>query len=275
MTSNIRTREVQEVILDIMKEIHKICVDNGLKYYLSAGSALGAIRHDGFIPWDDDLDILMPRSDYVKFLNIAKEKLPNNLYIQFPENERKCHVLFAKVRKRNTLFDEKICQGNDYPKGIYVDIFPLDNVKKCNLLFKLKYRIFRFYKSMFLMHTRTDKLDFKHRIGKALSFFFPRLHDYKVINRLMIYNKASKYCIDSFSAYNLNKIVYRKEIFGEPQLHVFEDTSFYIPEQVDEYLKILYGDYMKLPPVEERGKRHDVVEISFDYDDSKYFKEDK
>ena len=123
-----RTKKIQSVLLDIMKELHKVLVDNGYVYWLSSGSALGAIRHNGFIPWDDDLDIGMPREDYNRFLKEANSILPSHLYIQHPGNEKKTHVMFAKVRMKNTLFEEEQNKNMDYPRGIYIDIFPFDSI---------------------------------------------------------------------------------------------------------------------------------------------------
>ena len=101
-------KETQKIILSIMKELHSVLTNNNLKYFLCGGSTLGAIRHNGFIPWDDDLDIMMPREDYDRFLDIASSILPSNLYLQSPTNEKHLHHMFCKVRLKNTLFEEKV-----------------------------------------------------------------------------------------------------------------------------------------------------------------------
>ena len=103
---------VQKGILEIMKQLHIVLTENNLKYYLSSGSVLGAVRHNGFIPWDDDLDIMMPRQAYEKFIEIADKILPNDLYLQGPSNGKDSPLLFYKVRKKNTLFEEKDCRGH-------------------------------------------------------------------------------------------------------------------------------------------------------------------
>ncbi|MGN0807258.1 MAG: phosphorylcholine transferase LicD [Candidatus Coproplasma sp.] len=267
-----RTKKVQEVILSIMKDLHKILTENNFVYYLDAGSVLGAIRHNGFIPWDDDLDIEMPRDQYEKFLKVAPQLLPDHLYLQYPGNEKQYHCMFAKIRLKNSLFEEEINKDKDYPRGIYIDIFPIDNVKKVNALFRFKVKLAKAFKSIFLLRVRTDNLDFKHKLFKPFSYLVPRRFCCWIVKKLSGTKKDTPLRYESLSQYSLEKIVFPKEIFGTPKLHKFEDAEFFIPEKAEEYLKIKYKNYMELPPEEKRGAQHSVVRIEFDYDDSKYFK---
>ena len=111
-------------MLEILVEIHRICVENNITYWLEAGTLLGAIRHKGFIPWDDDCDISMPRKDYERFLQIAQEKLPETMFLQTKETDKEYPLPWAKIRKNGTLLIETGETGEEkYHHGIFVDIF--------------------------------------------------------------------------------------------------------------------------------------------------------
>lgn len=117
----------QKVMLEILVEIHRICVENDITYWLEAGTLLGAIRHKGFIPWDDDCDVSMPRKDYERFLQIAQEKLPETMFLQTKETDKEYPLPWAKIRKNGTLLIETGETGEEkYHHGIFVDIFPYD-----------------------------------------------------------------------------------------------------------------------------------------------------
>lgn len=260
---------VQKEILEIMKKLHIVLTENNLKYYLSSGSVLGAVRHNGFIPWDDDLDIMMPREDYEKFIEIADRILPNDLYLQGPSNCKDSPLLFYKVRKKNTLFEEKVNRGLKYPKGIFVDIFPLDSTDKIDKQFYNKMKKVKFYKKIYLFQRRKDG---KHKLFQIISHLISRKMCVKKVNELCSNNHNINYYFESLSQYPVQKVIYDKAVIGQGILHKFEDAEFYIPTDFDAYLKTIYGNYMELPPVEKRGAQHDVVRLLLDYDDSEYFK---
>lgn len=119
-------RKVQLTLLEIAKEVKRVCDENDIKYYLDSGTLLGAVRHSGFIPWDDDFDIGMMREEYDRFCKIAPFALNSNYYLQTWENDEKYAVPFAKVRKKNTIYRENKANPN-LNNGFYVDIFPYDN----------------------------------------------------------------------------------------------------------------------------------------------------
>ena len=120
-------RRLQLTEKEILDEIVRICEANQLSYYLIGGTLLGAVRHKGFIPWDDDLDIVMPRTDYDQFCKLCiNGALREEYYLHSIETDPEYWLIFAKVRKNNTLFNEKNIACIEAPKGIYVDIFPLD-----------------------------------------------------------------------------------------------------------------------------------------------------
>lgn len=116
--------------LNILKLVVRFCDENHIQYFLTAGSLLGAVRHKGFIPWDDDLDISMPRDDYERFLSIAANKLDKCLYLHCNNTDTEYWLPFAKVRMNDTEFVEPTIEKIQTHKGIFIDIFPLDNAKK-------------------------------------------------------------------------------------------------------------------------------------------------
>jgi len=123
-------KRLQNIEYEILQEIVRICEKNNLSYFLIGGTLLGAVRHKGFIPWDDDLDIAIPRKDYEKFLKICQTQLNSDYFLHCNKTDPDYWLPFAKVRKKNTLFDEKSITSIETHKGIYNDVFPLDNAKK-------------------------------------------------------------------------------------------------------------------------------------------------
>ena len=121
-------RDVQKVQLEILLEFDRICRKHGLKYLLFAGTLLGAVRHKGFIPWDDDIDVCMLRGDYERFLTVCKDELSAELFLQTTDTDREYPLQFAKLRKNNTRFVEKSMSDLKIHHGVFIDIFPLDNV---------------------------------------------------------------------------------------------------------------------------------------------------
>ena len=260
----LKIEEVQFELLKLMKKVHSFLEENQLKYYLLGGSALGAVRHGGFIPWDDDIDIGMLRDDYEAFLKILPS-FDNSYDIENFHNFNKCDFALTRIYINNTFIDNKSISKTKLDKRLYFDIFPIDNVpddiasrnsferkilKKKKMLQYIDFRIF-------------DSSKIKLAMKKVVSLF---LHPFRgcmlrSLDKLMkkYQNDRTQYVCSLCSQYSFAKQVMHRDVYGRPVLHKFEDTELYIPENVDSYLCTLFGaDYMQLPPEEKRRKGHDI-----------------
>ena len=251
-------KEVQTMLLDLMKKVHAFLDENDLKYYLLGGSALGAVRHNGFIPWDDDIDIGLFREDYDKFLAICDTFDSNYEIVNF-KNAKNCNFGLTRIYIPNTYVDNPTIAKTKLDKRLYFDIFPLDNVPND----KDELRAFekRILKKKHLL-ALIDVHDYgnskvvmiaKKVVSMGLCPFrnvILRSFD-KLLKK---YRYEETVCICSLcSQYSFKKQVMLKEVYGQPVLHRFEDVELYIPENVTQYLTTLFGeDYMIVPPVEKR-----------------------
>lgn len=253
-------RDAQKLMTEILKEVHKICEKHNIKYFLDAGTLIGAVRHKGFIPWDDDLDIGMLREDYRKFLEIAKKELPDNLFLQTFDSDENYDIyqVPCKIRYNNTLFIQKVIAENpDMHNGIYIDVLPYDSLPKSKFVYKIQRKISNnIIKSFVRMREIPEKLTLKNKITHAI---------YKIVvnvlkdkGRQRLFYKLIKWndVNSPYMAYGVDtpwdEYIYKKEDFFEVSKLEFEGEYFYAPKNPDAILTQLYGDYMTLPKEEER-----------------------
>jgi len=268
--------DVQRVQLEILLEFHRICKENEIPYQLFAGTLLGSIRHKGFIPWDDDIDVCMLRKDYESFLECCKRDLSDDFFLQYWRTDKKAVLQFAKVRKNNTVFVNKTYQDSGMHNGIWIDIFPLDNVKPDALLGKLQPRLFDLLYILSSSKLKNRALNAKNRFNKTMRLFFyyalkpipKRWLDMLCQKVLRMYeNQETKYVnhlTNGASKKRLKKYLREKETFYKMIDGEFEGHLFPIPKNYDEVLRRNFGDYMKLPPEEERYPHHGIIEICLD-----------
>ena len=260
-------KKLHLVELEILDEVVRVCEENGIQYFLTGGTLLGAVRHKGFIPWDDDIDICMLREDYDKFIKLANEKMSDKFILQCYETDDRTYFPFAKVRKNGTIFNEESVQNYEANKGIYIDIFPLERInnpksKKLEIDAILIKNIWETLLHKVGAHPKIS--DCRHPFVS----FFMNFKSKKSLEKwqMKILKKQNisegKYVCCLVGAYD-----YRKDIFEYDRLFPlkkieFEGKKYNCFKDADYYLKGLYGDYMKLPPEDERVT-HCPVDIDF------------
>ena len=249
-------RTLQQHLLEILKTIDKVCREHNLRYCLAAGTMLGAVRHKGFIPWDDDVDIIMPRIDYDILIQHCQEWMPAPYEIMCAENKSDYPFGFAKAVNSDTTLVER--EHHALVDGIYIDIFPLDNIinnKLSQYCYTLRYSL---YKKIAYLLSRNP---YKH--GHGPSCWIPLL-----CQRLFTLQGIMQRLLKLQTAYDGRETtlvidhdfgmrgIMRKDIFSELSEVEFEGNTFKGIGQYDTYLHQLYGDYMTPPPVSEQQGWH-------------------
>lgn len=251
-------KELQTVELGILSEFANICDNENLRYYLSGGTMIGAIRHKGFIPWDDDIDIIMPRPDYDYLLKNCKDRFKTHYRV-----EENSHDTTSRIFDNRTCV-EIDCYSEDETFCAWIDIFPMDGVPENKLLRLFHFYRIRFLKDCILMLTTTPNIKRRNALITLLQYvaapFRPLLKQIGVKRLdLKVEQVAKKYCFDTskyvgviVGGYGLCEINLRKE-FEPREKFQFENAIFYGSKGYDTYLRQLYGDYMT-PPKQEVSK---------------------
>jgi len=262
-------KKLQNTELEILKEFISICEKNNLEYFLVGGTLLGAVRHKGFIPWDDDIDIGMPRKDYNKFIKICKKELNSRFYLDCYETNKYCWSPFAKLRIKNSKMVEEASKNSKSNQGIWIDIFPHFNINsKLSLIEKAQQKIHHIIRTFITI--KCDVIyyggsDTKKKIIKIFLKFVPIkvLHFiYKIT--LNINLNSNLECIANYSgAYGIPKETFKRNVILPLSTVEFCGLKLKAPNNPDKYLSHLYGDYMKLPPVDKRVA-HNPILIKFE-----------
>ena len=243
-------------LLQILVFVNKICKENNIKYYMDGGTLLGAVRHGGFIPWDDDIDITMPREDFNKFIDAVSNLNSSDYALGWITTNKKYYLPFAKVYKKNTIFIDDDLLGSKVQTGIFIDIFPLDYLNKNNFWVKFKRKVvlgigaIRYYK---IASFKTGK--FKKIFSCLVSFLFNQKCLNKMQTKLVVKRKSkkTKYIAHFFDVYSFSHIVYPISFFDSSVNIKFEGIDFCAPSEYDGLLRIIFGDdYLILPPIEKR-----------------------
>lgn len=259
--------KLHEIQVQILDETVRICEKHNLKYYLIGGTLLGALRHKGFIPWDDDVDIVMPRDDYERFKNISKNELSNDFFMQ-DGNDDQYDRLFLKIRKNNTYFVEGIYRNAKMHQGIFIDIFPLDcsDDFKISSYAKIKCKFGRIICRYFgVKNGRTTATGYM-KMFKPILNCFPRKTLVKFRDFCFISKRThkSKYYVNFGSQYGIEKQTIPIDKFEPADKLEFCGKFYDVPGDYRYFLNRIYGaDYMQLPPVEKRVT-HGPVRLSFD-----------
>lgn len=256
----IDANESKKIMVEVLKVVHDYCCANNLKYSLYAGTLIGAVRHNGFIPWDDDIDIVMPRNDYEYFIKHFKAK---NYDIITPYNSNEYYLPWAKVYDNRTIKIEPVNLKSEFLFGIDIDVFPVDyvdsfesfetvqrlkhkydrkrnialsNISWCNPFKNPRYFLIVLYRKLFYVQKQSY---FARKIDKCYKRFNKRPHKFLMVNSL--FSKRPPFNVD---------------LFNNLELHKFENYCFFIFRDYDYFLRLIFGDYTLLPPVNEQVTHH-------------------
>ena len=258
-------------LLEMCTDIMEFCEDNNITCVLGGGTALGAVRHKGFIPWDDDIDLNMPREDYNRFPSIFEEKFKDKYRIYVPDGKHEVATLSMKISIPNTLLEDVFHAGDSVKLGINLDIFAIDNVPDNNIQAKLKGSLSDIYQkavvSAYYYQNRSKAMDElfsgnkKSKLIYRTRCFIGFLMSWRTYQRW--FEKCDKFIqspgntkrmtVVNGQHHYFGEMMYKEDLFPVKKI-LFEGKYFNVYKNVEKYLKLLYGDYMKIPPVEKREK---------------------
>ncbi len=248
--------EIRCIQLDILKNVHDFCVDNNIRYFMSYGTLLGAVRHKGYIPWDDDIDIVMPRPDYNKFEKIYNEKQSEYKFLT-NDIDKDFLYTFGKVCDIKTKIIENINFVSDI--GINIDVFPIDGFDE-DINFKKQYTLAKLQSKGLYIKYRPGRSLINKILYRIYKMIFTRSTQRMIVRKMIKIAKNTDYdltdkVIQISTGHKMNKPL-DKSVFEEKCLIEFEGNLFFAPQNYDEYLTSLYGDYMQLPPKEKQVTHH-------------------
>ena len=235
-------------MLEIATEVDRICKEQGLKCSLYGGSVIGAVRHNGFIPWDHDIDMAMPRKDYDKFVKYMKKNKNEKIFFSNYKSEKRYPNSWGKVRLNGTVFLEKeLASLTELHKGVFIDLHPIDNIIPCFLKMQVKLNLFwscvgKVKSGVYNGSAKKEKM---YRLFSWLPYGF--INAMRTFSMKMFKFLPTKYV---YKVAHPNNGVYpiKRCTFEKLIEHKFEDKTFFIPENYDEFLTKRYGNYMESPP---------------------------
>ena len=260
----LQLEQLKQIELDILKQFHQYCIKHNLRYFLTGGTLLGAVRHKGFIPWDDDIDVFMPRVDYERFISsFPSDPLNETLQVATIASLKRYYLPFAKLMRRDTILKEKA--GSSVELGVYMDIFPLDNMSDdyeiaCKLFHSTSYlRKMLAFKNITFSSSRAFWKNLVLLMGKISICWLPRTCILKtLIKKSRVYEskQLSRFvCAVVMGTYGIKEIL-EGEWYSQAILLPFENSSFYAPKGYHTILEHFYGNYMQLPPKEKQKTHH-------------------
>ena len=253
-------RKLQLTELKILTEFDRLCRKHNLRYYIVGGTLIGAVRHGGFIPWDDDIDVSMPREDFKKLLKIAESEFTSGYFLQTRKTD-KCSFYYAKLRKNGTCFREEKFEHMDFHKGIFMDIFPLDYIPENKLLQKLLFKGFGLMSGIISSKEKTDEYLFRDKsklaifLLKCIRFILPKCFASALRRGIAGFSGAisNKKLLASFSGFHgYPKEISPEEWWAEGCDIKFEDKTVKAPKEYEKLLTHMFGNFMGLPPESQR-----------------------
>ena len=259
-------KEIQQVSLDILKDIHEFCVKNDIKYTLFSGTLIGAIRHQGFIPWDDDLDIAFTRPEYERFVRNYKSEKGYKLFSRERQGDN-VYISYARVCEMDkTYVDDCKLPWTNERKGVWVDVFPLDGAEEnydkaaqqCEQNFRIWHNGLRIRRAMAPLRCVDGFLPTVKLLVTKLLFGWRSnryWEEHIAYCKRIDFTQTKNYCHLAWGGWKMREY-YKTSAFSSYVLKPFEDGEFYVMQDFDGALRAKYGDYMQLPPKNEQVSRH-------------------
>ncbi len=259
-------KQMKAMLLEMLEWFHGICQTHGLRYYILGGTMLGAARHQGFIPWDDDIDLGMPRADYLRLRQVMETLSQDRYLLETPDSERSDYVYPG-----SKLYDTRttLVEHNRYriKRGIFLDIFPLDGIGDTREEAMKRFAPIRRKRNLLL--TFTTGIRQGRRGWKNLAVLLMRSVPDWAVSKKKLLRSLDRICASrDFNCCRwggnlvgswMERELMPRSFWGEPTLYRFETLWVYGPERYDAYLTALYGDWRQLPPVERRVSHHDFL----------------
>ena len=273
-------QKLKRIELDMLKVFVLTCEKLGLKYYLLGGTLLGAVRHQGFIPWDDDIDVGMPREDYDRFEKEAQKYLPDYYFIQTRNTDQELLNNFMKIRDSRTTFIETSVKNQKINHGVYLDVFPLDYYPESSWeqkIFDIKNQVLKLrIRDAFTLPDKSKHaahIEFALNIAsKLLTLVYPDVKSaLDKQNKLFTEATQSRILANYCGAWGKKEIM-PAEWYGKGKCIEFEGIQVKAPKEYEKWLTQVYGDYLKLPPVEKRITHHFTELIDLEKPYTEYVK---
>ncbi len=270
MDNNQIMEQLRNRELELFDAFSNVCDRLNIDYYAIGGTLLGAVRHSGFIPWDDDIDVGILRKDYERFITNAQRFLPSNMFLQTNETDREYPMRFAKIRMNNTTFIETSVRKRRMNHGIYIDVFPIDyypESKIRQLVWCVRERLIGARLST-CFDIQTERMSVKDRCVYALSCIL-----YSSVKRAQtrfdecLRKEKESGLVRNYSGAWGSKEIVPADYFRSQVTLSFENRKIKAPIRYNEYLSKIYGDYMKLPPKEKQIAHHytEVIDVNRSY----------
>ena len=271
--------KLKSVLLDMYRDIKHVCDKYNIDIMLAGGSCLGAVRHQGFIPWDDDFDMMMSREHYDRFIGVFDKELSGKYELSVPRRQSESKTLFMQMIKKGTTLLCADDLSKEDSNGIRVDFYAIEKMPDNDFIRSLKFKYLDFVRicaistNIYGTKNKLFKKAFSNSIGNKVYYYIrytigllfsmfgrKRLYDY--FDRLASSSNGTKYCSIPTGRGLSKKECHPTEVFFPPKNATFEGMEVLIPNKENEYLSSLYGDYMKVPPPEKR-ERHFYVKLDF------------